>query len=79
MEVNERFIIINDYSLFPINVRAPSFAISHNFKQLTVIKIVFFLTTGEGLAEESNGFMNRCMLLCRYTTHSSIRCITLHF
>ena len=36
------------------------------------------LTTGEGLAEKGNGFVNRCMLLCKYTTYSSVRCITLN-
>ena len=45
MEVNERFVISEDYRLLPINVGAPSFAISNNFKQLILIKTVLSLTT----------------------------------
>ena len=37
---------------------------------------VFFLTTGQSIAEEGNGFVDRSMLLCKYTTYSSIGYIT---
>ena len=46
MEVNERFVISEDYSLLPINVGAPSFATSSNCKQLMVMNTVVLLTTG---------------------------------
>ena len=46
MEVNERFVICENYSSLPINVGVPSFAISNNCKQLIVINTVVFLTTG---------------------------------
>ena len=46
MEVNERFAISEDYSVLPINVEAPSFAISNNCKQLMVMKTIVSLTTG---------------------------------
>ena len=74
MEVNERFVISDDHSSLPINVGVPSFATSCNCKQLIVINIVVFLTTCGGLAQEDNGFVNRYMLLCKYTTYSSVRC-----
>ena len=45
-EVNERFVISEDYSSLPINVGAPSFAISNNCKQLTVINTIVLLTSG---------------------------------
>ena len=46
MEVNERFILSDEYSLLPINVGAPSFIISNNCKQLIAINTKAFLTCG---------------------------------
>ena len=57
IEVNERFIISDDYSLLPINVGAPNFATSNNCKQLTIMKTIVFLTSGKDLAEKGNRFM----------------------
>ena len=74
--MNEWLVISEDYSLLPINIKAPSFAISNNCKQLTLMTIIVLLTTGKCLAVEGNGFVNRCMLLCKYTIYSSFRCIT---
>ena len=76
MEVNERFVILDDYSSLPINVGLLSFAISNNCKQLIVMNTIVLPTTGKGLTDKSNEFMNRCMLLCKYTTYSSIGYIT---
>ena len=78
MGINERFMISEDYSLLPINVVAPSFATSNNCKQLMVKNTVVSLTASKCLAEENNGFVNRCMLLCNFTTYSSVKCITLN-
>ena len=76
MEVNEKFVISDDYRFLPINVGAPSFAISDNCKQIIAINTIVLLTTGEILVPEGNGFVERCIILCKYTTYSSIRCIT---
>ena len=46
MELNERFIISEDYSFLPINVGALSSAISSNCKKLIIMNAVVFLTTG---------------------------------
>ena len=45
MEVNERFVICENYSSLPINVGAPSFAINNNCKQITIMNAVVLLTT----------------------------------
>ena len=42
--MNEKFVIHDDYSSLPINIGAPSFAISNNCKKPTVIKTIVFLT-----------------------------------
>ena len=76
MEVNERFAISEDYTSLPINVGAPSFATGNDCKQLIIMNTVVSLTTSKGLAEVHNGFVNRYMLLCKYTTCRSVRCIT---
>ena len=44
--MNERLKISDNYTMLPINVGAPSFATSDNFKQLMVMKTVVFLTSG---------------------------------
>ena len=46
VEVNERFVINDDYSYLPINVDVPSLAISENCKELIFIDTVLFLMTG---------------------------------
>ena len=51
MEVNERFVINEDYSLLPINSGAQSFTISNNCKQFIVMNTVVSLTTGYGITE----------------------------
>ena len=43
MEVNERFIISDDYNLLPINVGAPNFATSNNCKQLIAMSSIVYL------------------------------------
>ena len=46
MEVNERFVISEDYSSLPINVGMPSFAISNNCKQHIAMNTIVLITTG---------------------------------
>ena len=77
MEVNERFVVSDDYSLLPINVGVPSFATSDDCKQFMVMNTIVLLTTGKCLAEEGSGFVKRYMFLGKYTIYSSIKCITL--
>ena len=74
-----RFMINDDYGLLPINIGEPSFATSNDCWQLMAINTIVFLTIGEDFSQQSNGFMNRCMLLCKCTTHSSVRCITFNW
>ena len=50
-------------------------ATSNDYKQLMVMNTDLSLTTGYCLVEKGNGFVNRCMLLCKYITYSSVRCI----
>ena len=76
MEVNERFAIGDDYSSLPINIRVPSFAISNNFKKLMAMNTAVLLTTSSYLSEEGSRFVKQCMLMCKYTTYTSVRCIT---
>ena len=57
--MNERFVVSEDYTLVPINVKVLSFAISNNGKHLRDISTVAPLTNGSGLTEEFNGFVNR--------------------
>ena len=64
--------------LLPINLGAASFATSNNCKQLMVMNNTFFPTTGKGISQEGNGFVNRCMLLCKYSTYNCFGCITLN-
>ena len=73
--MNERVVISDDYTLLPINIRAPSFAISNNCKQCMVMSTIVLLTNSEGISQEGNGFVNRYILLCKYTTYSNVRSI----
>ena len=65
-------MINNDYSLLPINVGLPSFVTSSNYKHLAVINTVVVFSTSQGLAQKGNGYMNRCLLLYKYTTYSKV-------
>ena len=46
MEVNERFVIFDDFVSLPQNVGVPRFAKINDYKQLTIIKALFFRITG---------------------------------
>ena len=72
VEVNERYVICEDHSSFPINMGAPRIAISNDYKKFTVIDTVVFLNAGYGLAQKGNELMKRCMFLCKYTIYSSV-------
>ena len=76
--MNRRFVIHDDNGSLPTNGEAPSFAIRNNRKQLIVMNTIVLLTTSKGFARdigEDNGFVNKCMLLCKYTMYSNILCI----
>ena len=66
--MNEKFVIILNYSPLPINVGVLSFAISYDKKHLMVTDTIFFLTTGQCNAEEGNRLKNSYIILCKYTT-----------
>ena len=55
VEVNEMFVIHNDYNLLPINVGVQIFATSNDCKHPIVMNTIVFLTDGKGLAEEGKG------------------------
>ena len=76
MEVEYRFVMREDYSLLPINVAVPRFATSNDCKQFMVVDTIVSLTTCLGNTQEDHGFMKKYMLVYKYTTKSSIRCIT---
>ena len=77
LDVNERIVISIDYRSLLINIGAPSLATCDNCKELLVVNTVVFPSDAWGLAKDSNGIINRCMFLFKYTT-SSIWCITLN-
>ena len=64
MELNERFVISEDYSSLPINIGVLSFATSNNCEQLTFMDTIVLITTGYYLFEEINGFLSICMSSC---------------